>query len=324
MAMRFTVLIPTYRRSASLVRCLNALKGQERLPDEVVVTVRDTDEETQTTLATFDAAPLRIRSVIVTEPGVVSAMNRGLESIADADIIALTDDDTEPWSDWLLRMEKFFSEDPHIGGVGGRDWQPYERSDKEVVGIVQWFGRIIGNQHLGAGPARPVDILKGANCAFRASLLKSVGFDSRVTGSGAQVNWEIGLCLKIRRGGWKLIYDPAICVEHHVEKRHDDNQIHRGLWNAQAYRDMVHNETLYLWEHLSPLRRMAFILWSVTVGTQGNPGLAQIARLMARRDPHTWQKFTGTLQGRYAGVQTSRRTQDIARRQTTLEISKVN
>lgn len=33
--------------------------------------------------------------------------------------------------------------------------------------LVQWFGRVIGNHHLGTGGVREVDILKGVNMSFR-------------------------------------------------------------------------------------------------------------------------------------------------------------
>lgn len=44
--MNISVLIPTYRRPKDLARCLEALKKQKRVPDEVLVIVRNTDAET--------------------------------------------------------------------------------------------------------------------------------------------------------------------------------------------------------------------------------------------------------------------------------------
>jgi glycosyltransferase involved in cell wall biosynthesis len=83
-----TVIIPTYRRPIDLVRCLNALKKQKRLPDEVLVIVRDSDAETWQLFRTFDTQPLPLHQVTVTTSGVVSAMNLGLAK-ARGNIIAL-------------------------------------------------------------------------------------------------------------------------------------------------------------------------------------------------------------------------------------------
>ena len=40
-----------------------------------------------------------------------------------------------------------------------------------LVGIVQWFGRIVHNHHLGIRVAPDIDILKGVNMSFRAAAV---------------------------------------------------------------------------------------------------------------------------------------------------------
>ena len=216
------------------------------------------------------------------------------------DIIALTDDDTEPHADWIERISMGFN-DTQIGGVGGRDWQPKERTDRTEVGRVQWFGRVIGNHHLGAGPARPVDVLKGANAAYRTSLLRAVGFDTRLMGTGAQMFWELALCLPLRRAGWTLVFDPKIAVDHHVAPRHGDDQRHRGLFASAPQRDAVHNETLVLLEHQQGFARLAFVAWAWLVGTRTEPGLAQLPRLMLLGDRDAIIRWRATLAGRMLG-----------------------
>lgn len=150
--MKITVLIPTYRRTQDLCRCLSALQQQTRPVDEVLVVVRDTDSETWAFLASFHAGTLPLCTATVTVPGVVAAMNLGFET-AQGDIIAVTDDDAAPHSDWLERIEAYFLADDRIGGVGGRDWVhqngTVETDSRKVVGRIQWFGRLISNHHLG-------------------------------------------------------------------------------------------------------------------------------------------------------------------------------
>jgi GT2 family glycosyltransferase len=297
-----SVIVPSYRRVQSLERCLRAIAAQSRVPDEVIVGIRSDDADSARAVeSTARTCSVPLRCARTSEAGVVAAMNAALAACrADSTIIALTDDDTEPHHDWLERLTACFA-DPQVGGAGGRDWQPHERGDRQAVGKVQWFGRMIGNHHLGAGAARDVDVLKGANCAYRAPLLRALGFDTRLAGDGAQLFWELALCLPIRRAGWRLVYDPAIAVDHHIEPRSDGDQLHRGVFAAAPLSDATHNETLVLLENLNGASRAAFVLWAFLVGTHHEPGLAQLPRLVLRGDSHALARWRAALDGRRRG-----------------------
>jgi len=56
------ILIPTFKRANDLYRCLEDLKLQERMPDEVVITVRDIDNETIEFLEKYDNEFLNIKN----------------------------------------------------------------------------------------------------------------------------------------------------------------------------------------------------------------------------------------------------------------------
>jgi GT2 family glycosyltransferase len=297
-----SVIVPSWRRVRSLERCLRAIAAQSCPPAEVVVGVRADDAESIRAVGELAVAfPVPLRSATASEPGVVAAMNAALSACrSDAGIIAITDDDTEPRIDWVERLTACFA-DPRVGGAGGRDWQPFERGDRMVVGKVQWFGRTIGNHHLGAGSARDVDVLKGANCAYRAPLLRAIGFDTRLAGSGAQLYWELALCLPLRRAGWRLVYDPAIAVEHHVEPREDGDQVHRGVFAAAPLSDATHNETMVFLENRNGVARAAYMAWAILVGTRHEPGVAQSAMLALRGDRHALARTMAALDGRLRG-----------------------
>jgi len=301
-----SVIVPSWRRPAELERCLRAIAAQTARPAQVVVGARADDPETAGRVRAMQASyPAALTLATTPEPGVVAAMSAALECCT-GDVVALTDDDAEPRPDWLERLLAHF-EDPRVGGAGGRDWQPHERGERRVVGKVQWFGRVIGNHHLGVGPPRDVDVLKGANCAFRTSLLRAVGFDPRLRGAGAQLHWELALCLPLRRAGWRLVYDPAAAVEHHVAPRAGDDQIHRGGFSAQPQFDALHNKTLALLEHFGPLRRGVYLGWGLMVGTRMEPGVLQGIRLVGR-SPHIAELLIATFYGRLAGRRTWRAT----------------
>ena len=300
--MTITVVVPTYRRPKDLVRCLEALKQQTRPADEVLVIVRDTDVETWTFLATFNSDLLPLNTVTVKVPGVVAAMNAGLDS-AKGEIIAFTDDDAAPHSDWLARIENHFLSDEQIGGVGGRDWVYHgtqlEDGECEVVGQVNWFGRMIGNHHFGVGAPREVDLLKGVNMSFRRTAIKELRFDQRMQGTGAQVNFEIAFSLALKRAGWKLIYDPKVAVDHYPAQRFDEDQ--RRSFNEIALTNAVHNETLILLEHLPRANRAVFLLWAILVGTRESLGLVQCLRFLPGEGLLAGQKLLASWRGRWQG-----------------------
>ena len=305
--MKISVVIPTYRRSQDLARCLTALKKQIRTVDELWIIVRDTDEETWKFLEDFERESLPLLTAVVTVTGVVAAMNVGIDS-ATGDIVAFTDDDAAPHPDWLQRIEAYYLGDEKVGGVGGRDWV-YHGSELEdgaqpVVGKLQWFGRLIGNHHIGIGEGREVDVLKGVNMSFRQKAIANLRFDHRMRGTGAQVHFEVVFCLALRQRGWNLIYDPRIGVDHFRGDRFDEDQ--RDRFNPLALQNAVHNETLAILEYLSPLQRLVFATWAIAIGTRDARGLLQWLRFLPKEGKLSGQKLWAGWLGRWEGWQTYR------------------
>lgn len=303
--MNITVIIPTYRRPQDLSRCLKALKKQTRFTDEVIVVVRDTDSQTWSFLENCNPEPLSLRIVKVTIPGQVAALNAALGK-ASGDIIAITDDDSMPHSDWLKRIEDHFLSDSRIGALGGRDivyhGKQMVEGKKKIVGQVQWFGRVIGNHHLGDGKPREVDVLKGVNMSFRSKAIIGLRFDERLRGNGAQVHNDMGFCLSLQRAGWKLIYDPAIQVNHYISQRFDEDE--RNTFNDIALTNAIHNETLVLLEHLSPLGKLAYLVWYNLVGTRYSRGFVQWLRFLPSEGLLAGSKWLACIKGRWLGWRT--------------------
>jgi len=306
--MTISVIIPTYRRPEDLANCLEALKNQTRLADEILVIVRDSDRQTQKFLASYVKDSLPLRQIEVSIPGQIAALNQGLES-ARGDIISITDDDGIPHPPWLENIESHFKADSSVGGVGGRDWMyvngELHDGKQETVGKVQWFGRTVGNHHLGVGQPRQVEILKGANMSYRRSAIGNLRFDSRLLGSGAEVHNDRGFSLNIRKAGWKLIYDPAVSIDHHHGQRFDEDQ--RDKFNQQAWFNEVYNNTLVILDYLSPWRRVAFIIWSLLVGTRRCYGLVQLLRFLPQEGILAVKKLVISVKSRWQGLNTWRK-----------------
>ena len=265
---------------------------------------RDSDTETWTFLEAFNSDLLPLRTLTVSVPGVVAAMNVGLEA-AQGDIIAFTDDDAAPHADWLARIEAHFLSDDRVGGVGGRDWVYHgselelEDGSRKVVGLVQWFGRVISDHHLGVGEPREVDVLKGANSSYRHSAIADLRFDERMRGTGAQVHFELAFDLALKRAGWKLIYDPMVAIDHYPAQRFDEDQ--RYKFNELAWINKVHNETLALLEYLPSIRRAVFLVWAILVGTREAPGFVQWLRFLPSEGGLAGKKCLASLRGRWQG-----------------------
>lgn len=305
---RVTVIVPTYRRPDRLVQCLTALTRQTMPPVQVIVTVRDIDPDSAVAAQRF-AAALPIEIVGVAVPGQVAALNRGIDH-ALGDIVAITDDDAAPHPDWVERIEAWYHADARIGGVGGRDHVFHdgvpETGAARVVGRLQWFGRVIGNHHLGIGNPRDVDVLKGANWSLRRSAIGDLRLNTRLRGSGAQVQNDLDFSLRLRRRGWRLIYDPRVAVDHFPAERHDLDRRGAAGFHPVAKENAAFNDTLALMAHFGPANRAVFAAWALLVGTSEFPGLAQGLRLALRGDRHAAAKLRASLRGRLAGLRDGR------------------
>lgn len=310
--LNISVIIPTYRRVRDLLNCLAGLDRQQLQPYELLIVVRSSDLQTKAALQSrVDDNSLRI--VEVNQPGQVHALNMGIKQ-ATGDIIAITDDDAVPRPDWLLRIEAIFRENPEVGGVGGRDYVHQDgqvlSGERKKVGRLSWYGRVVGNHHLGAGEAREVDTLKGANMSFRRSALHGIWFERRLRGTGAQVHNDMDISLSVKRAGWKLIYSPDVAVDHYPAVRHDEDK--RGMFHPEALVNAVHNETLALLKHIKTVQKPLFLVWALLIGTTAAPGIVQSLRYWPSEGRVTWRKLTASVRGRYEGWLTWRRGSDHA------------
>ena len=274
----------------ALEACLAALAVQSLPPLEVLVVLRDGDEASR---AIVDLAGEHVRSATVDRPGMVAALNRGRE-LARGDIIAFTDDDAQPHQDWLQRVADLFASDPTIGAVGGRDFVHYgartQTGSADPVGRVRWWGRRIGNHHLGTR-IQDVDFLKGVNMAVRVEALRP--FDDRLRGDGAQVAVDLEATWSIRRRGWRVVYDPAIAVQHYPAPRHDDDT--RQSPSMRAVLNAEHNDLYALLRHAAWWHRPVLFTYAFLVGKRATPGplLAALPGIPPGRRSHV---------ARYAGA----------------------
>jgi GT2 family glycosyltransferase len=307
---KVSVVVPTYRRQAALSDCLDALEAQERRPDEILVVVRADDGETEASLASRDLVRVVRVEVPPGRPGFVAGLNAGVAA-SSGEVVCLTDDDAEPRPDWISRIVAGFEADPDLGALGGRDLVHHdgvpERGEAEVVGRITPWGRTIGRHHLGVGPAREVDVLKGVNLGVRGDLVRRLGFDTRLLGIATEHHSELHLCLAIKRGGYRVVYDPALVVDHHPAPRAAEAR----EYGPRQVRHSSHNETLALLEHLPPHRRLAHLVYAMLVGSRGAPGPAQSLRLFLTSGDPRLELLRANLQGRRRALATRKRSPGV-------------
>lgn len=231
--MRFSVVVCTRDRPAELARCLAALSRLEGPPFEVLVI--DNASRDDSTRRIVEQTPYRyVREDL---PGLDRARNRGI-SEARNDLIAFTDDDTEPEPGWLAALTRAFA-DPRVAGVTG---QVLPASlDTLAQRLFEQYGNGMSKgdrpRLFDGASLRPAELLRaqdvgvGANMAFRWKVLEAVGgFDPALdVGTPARGAGDLDLFHRLLRSGAVLRYEPEARVRHH--HRRDLSALRRQIRN---------------------------------------------------------------------------------------------
>lgn len=227
-----SVLICTYNRADLLAQTLEAL-SRAAAPDACVVEIvvvdnHSTDNTPEVVRRAAALGPWRVRYVHERQQGKSFALNAGL-SVAQGDIIALTDDDVLPCTDWLVRIVSNFrtADDatfvfgkvmprwavlppPEMLTIRARDiWGPLALVDYGDE-TIKYDAATFGTRRL------PV----GANLAIRRDAIERIG--GWRTDLGKVDNTLIAgedheLCVRLFLDGLYCgIYDPAVSVRHLV------------------------------------------------------------------------------------------------------------
>jgi GT2 family glycosyltransferase len=213
-----SVVICTRDRSHLLDAALESLRAQSLAPDrfETIVVDNGSADGTQRIVQ----ARAGIGYVFEPQVGLSAARNAGVRRATGA-IIAFMDDDATASPDWLESIIDSFEGDPDVWALGGRVTLGWRGTRPRWL-PVQAEPLLSGFDH---GPARmelPAPVAPfGTNVAFRSEVFVEVGAfhlglgrkgESLISGEEAE------MCLRIRRHGKKVVYEPAAVVEHHVSR----------------------------------------------------------------------------------------------------------
>ena len=274
--LKISIVVPTINRPADLRRCLSALEAQERPADEVIIVIGPGDSLAIDILAEFISRHSNWKYFQEIHYSVVCSLNKGIQA-SNGDIIALTDDDAAPPPEWLRIIESHYLDDLNVGAVGGRDRLMYNLthlsnpSPKKLVGRFNWYGMLVGNHHCGVikSPS-DVEVLKGVNLTFRRKAFAKGEIDNYLVGYGAEVGWEIDICLSIRNYGYRIIYDNNAYVEHYSGPRiQGDDRLE--IENIHALRRV--QNIGFLDAKFQPLPTSLVLLFrSTLIGSRCQPG----------------------------------------------------
>lgn len=249
--MTVTVSITTFNRPDSLLDCLRSLEKQTYKNFDVII-VNGGDAEGVAEVAAKSGLSYKI--VQQKRKGLVEARNLCWRE-SHSDIVCIIDDDLVVSPNWLDEIIKTFKSDEAIGGVTGPTVISKLRSaGRDALSLIELFEkgnifwRVIGKFYFGfimegkvkeigkilkcgtftLGSNYPgsamgdklidVDYLEACHMCLRRGLIEKVGgFDHCYTGTG---EWhEPDLAFKIRKLGYRLIFNQRAATEHRVSQQ---------------------------------------------------------------------------------------------------------
>jgi GT2 family glycosyltransferase len=204
--MRYSVIIPSRNSARTLGTTLDTLLHGQRLPDEILVVDGCSEDQT------VEVARRRGAQVLLNMKRHTAAARELGVATAAHDVVAFTDSDCIPAADWLHRIAARFEANPELDGVGGKVvlTAPRNEIQRYSASVFESIMRFPEEEVLVTRKGMPGSFA-GANCAYRKEAIHKVGgFREEFTNHAE----EIDLFWRLIDGGAKLLFDPALQVEH--------------------------------------------------------------------------------------------------------------
>ena len=201
-----TVVVPAHRLDPVLARCLEALERLEYPPRrrEVIVVCDGVEGATF-----FD--DFHVTALSVPRGGPARARNIGLKR-ARGELVAFTDSDCLVHPRWLAELTRCFDHTPRVAGAGGAQLSPPDEAPLGLA-IQRFFVAIsfIGGYTREHAHLTEVEHNPSCNAIYRRDALEEVGgFDESLFPGE-----DLDLDVRLRRRGYRLIYNPAAVVHHY-------------------------------------------------------------------------------------------------------------
>jgi GT2 family glycosyltransferase len=224
MAMKISVVIPTYRRPELLLRCIDALKKQVFLKHdfEIIVISDGADELTANVINSMTSVENLRYFPLAKKMGPAAARNLGWK-ISCAELIAFTDDDCIPDVDWLSNYwDAYLTMNLKVCAFTGRTIVP--------------IPKIPTDYELNISNLETAEFIT-ANCACTKTALKKVdGFDENFTMAWRE---DSDIQFRFELSGIPIIQVKNAVVTHPVRKATWGVSIkeeRKGIFNALLFR----------------------------------------------------------------------------------------
>jgi GT2 family glycosyltransferase len=295
-----TVIVPTYLRPQWLERCLRALSIQTLLPEEVLVIGRHEDSAARdVTASNRTTAPFRVKWLEVDRPGHIQPVKLGLHAASGA-LVALLDDDTEPFDTWLEKLSECFRDDSTVACAGGRvitHGVPAHTS--RAAGRIRWYGKLIGNiGALEAPEVTHVTTVMECNWMWRREVLEKLDFDTALDFAHAPF-YGLHLTLQALRQQQRVVYTSEAKVRHHAAPRTASLDRSKLAQEVYAY---SRNYTYIGLKYFHPVQKLVFVVWWWAIGQRGGYGLVTAAIDLQLKKPEVLKKLRAALAGKWAGL----------------------
>lgn len=218
MTTTISIIIPTRNRQRQITRLLDSIRnltGLDRIRPEIIVGDNGSGDQTCEILQQESRnfpVPLRLFQIPV--PGKCKVLNEAIR-LAEGDILAFLDDDVIVDVDWLVALEKFFSNTSRMVAQGTIRIPPDDLKNPEIGPLIQRFRtaqRVEYDRN-----ADDFSTLNGANMAIRREVFARVGdFDLRLGPGASGTSEDVELAQRIRKAGIKIGYMPDAVVFHEI------------------------------------------------------------------------------------------------------------
>jgi GT2 family glycosyltransferase len=230
--LRLSIVIATHNRTEALNRLIASLTPQLREGEhELFVADNGTPVPSPLSPGAFPLTHLHDP-----RPGKCRVQNRAIAE-ARGEIIACLDDDLSVASDYATQVIDFFERHPEFAAMKGRIHAATDPSG--VAGkLAPYLDLPIADD---GEEVIEVGGVLGANMAFRADALRTVGpFDERLGPGAAGHEEETEMSKRLRLSGYRIGYAPRVLVHHEVDAVRADRARFIRIARERGFCRMIH------------------------------------------------------------------------------------
>ncbi len=211
-----SIIIPTFHRFEALKQMLVSLKPELKADIEVIIIEQSRENDNIDKKQRIKELRKIINSknliyLLIHKIGMTHANNIGVRK-ARGKFLIFFDDDIKIHKDCIGNLLVNFT-DASVGAVGGRVITVGQREEATRIdtGKISLLGSF--SDGYSSTIRQEIDTVVGCNWAIRKDLFDELnGFDEQFTSFG--IREESDLCLRIKKKGLKIIFEPRAVVTH--------------------------------------------------------------------------------------------------------------